>query len=155
MEDSQKPYQLQKITDVFESYGVSAHYIIDRQGQIYRLVEESRVAYHAGKGQLPHPPFHKDDLNSRSIGIEIMAIGSAKDMKGYMNAEKYSQIPAEHIGYTDAQYKALNWLIQDISTRNQGIVRNRKHIIGHDEYAPERKNDPGELFDWNRLEGIK
>lgn len=55
------------------------------------------------------------------------------------------------IGYTDAQYNALNKLLENISIKYPKVKENRDHVVGHDEYAPERKTDPGELFDWERL----
>jgi len=145
------PYELENILSVFKTYGVSAHYIIDREGQVYQLVKEENSAYHAGKGKLPHPPYHENALNSRSIGIEIMGIGSAEDMKKFMVLSHYKRIPAKHVGFTEAQYASLQKLVDDILARNPKIKRDRQHIVGHDEYAPGRRSDPGELFDWSRL----
>ncbi|MBN1210102.1 MAG: N-acetylmuramoyl-L-alanine amidase, partial [Myxococcaceae bacterium] len=48
---------------------VSAHYMIDRDGTIYQLVNDSKRAWHAGKGELHGVP---TDVNGRSIGIEIV-----------------------------------------------------------------------------------
>ena len=56
-----------------------------------------------------------------------------------------------HIGYTEAQYKSLSLLLDDILARNKKMKRDRNHIIGHDEYAPARKTDPGSLFDWSKI----
>ena len=44
------PYQVTDVYNVFKEYGVSAHYIIDRSGEIHQLTYEDRVAYHAGEG---------------------------------------------------------------------------------------------------------
>jgi N-acetyl-anhydromuramyl-L-alanine amidase AmpD len=90
-------------------------------------------------------------LNKYSIGIELMAIGTEAEMAPMMSVEHYKKIPKEHIGYTEAQYGALNLLLDDILTRNKKIKRDREHIIGHDEYAPERKTDPGSLFEWVKV----
>ena len=91
-------------------------------------------------------------MNKRSIGIEILAIGSKSDMSIYMSGSEYDKIDPSLIGYTDRQYEALGLLIADICA-GYSIPTDREHIIGHDEYNP-NKNDPGELFDWERLIGI-
>ncbi len=147
----ENPYIYDDIRGVFIDYDVSPHYMIDRDGEIYFLLPESRAARHAGKGSIEEFADYDDHLNRFSIGIELMAIGTEEEMQQIMSPEHYRKIPAEHIGYTEAQYQALNLLIDDILTRNKQIKRDRLHIIGHDEYAPDRKTDPGDLFEWDKL----
>jgi N-acetyl-anhydromuramyl-L-alanine amidase AmpD len=148
------PYVYEDIRKIFIDYDVSPHYMIDRDGDIYSLLPESRAARHSGKGDVSGFPDYKDHLNKYSIGIELMAIGTEAEMQLIMSSDEYKKIPQEYIGYTEAQYKALNQLLDDILARNKGIKRDRMHIIGHDEYAPERKTDPGSLFEWSKvLEG--
>lgn len=147
----ENPYIYEDIRKIFIDYDVSPHYMIDREGEIYFLLPESRAARHAGKGELPKYTEYNDQLNKYSIGIELMAIGTEEEMQKMMSSEHYKKIPQEHIGYTEAQYKALNLLLDDILARNKEIKRDRVHIIGHDEYAPERKMDPGELFEWGKI----
>jgi len=147
----ENPYIYEDIREIFVDYDVSPHYMIDREGEIYYLLPETRAARHAGKGELPGYPDYKDDLNDYSIGIELMAIGTESEMGTMLSADAYKKIPQEHIGYTEAQYQSLNRLLEDILARNKKILRNREHIIGHNEYAPERKNDPGSLFDWSKI----
>ncbi|MCM3663681.1 N-acetylmuramoyl-L-alanine amidase [Mesobacillus subterraneus] len=150
----ENPYVYDEVRKTYIEYEVSPHYMIDRNGEIYYLLPESRAARHAGKGDLLEFPDYRDRLNKYSIGIELMAIGTEAEMAAMMSSEHYKKIPMEHIGYTDAQYAALILLLDDIITRNKKIKRDREHIIGHDEYAPERKTDPGSLFDWAKvLEG--
>lgn len=144
------PYNVEAIKTLFAHLGVSAHYIIGRTGKIIQLVEENNIAYHAGKGCSPHWPERENTMNHYSIGIELLAIGSERDMSIHMNATEYACINPKDIGYTEAQYKTLNLLINELSTR-YGIPKNRKHIMGHDDYAPNRKTDPGELFDWQKI----
>ena len=144
--DWNDPYNIDLIRDIFIDGGVDAHYLIGRDGTVYCNVPEDRVAYHAGRGTFGDVV---DTMNSRSVGIEIAAIGSVNDMSGYMTAAQYATIPTENVGYTDAQYEALGALVADICARH-GISVDRQHILGHDEYNP-NKNDPGELFDWDRL----
>lgn len=145
------PYVYEDIRGIFKEYDVSPHYMIDRNGVIYYLLPENRVARHAGKGDLEGYPEYKDHLNDFSIGIELMAIGTEAEMQSIIPSEEYKKIPKEHIGYTEAQYKSLKLLIDDIIARNPKIKRNRTHIIGHDEYAKGRKTDPGSLFNWGRI----
>jgi N-acetyl-anhydromuramyl-L-alanine amidase AmpD len=147
----ENPYIYEDIRKIFVEYEVGSHYLIDRTGEIYFLLPENRVARHSGKGNLRGFTEYKDHLNDYSIGIELMAIGTEAEMESMMTPEEYKKIPPEHIGYTDAQYQSLNRLLDDILARNKKIKRDRNHIIGHDEYAPERKTDPGSLFDWSKI----
>ncbi|HEX9648781.1 MAG TPA: N-acetylmuramoyl-L-alanine amidase [Alphaproteobacteria bacterium] len=107
---------------------VSAHYLIDDQGAVYRLVPESRRAWHAGVSSWAGDT----DINDRSIGIELAN-------------------PGHQLGYRpfpDAQMTALEHLALDILSR-QPIPTRR--VVGHSDIAPARKQDPGEFFDWRRL----
>ncbi|MBL8706907.1 MAG: N-acetylmuramoyl-L-alanine amidase [Rhodospirillales bacterium] len=107
---------------------VSAHYLIDEHGLVYRLVPEERRAWHAGVGQWAG----ETDVNSRSIGIELANPGH------------------EH-GYRDfppAQIDALAALARIILARHP-IPAHR--VLGHSDVAPARKTDPGERFPWARL----
>lgn len=115
-------YNLEKIIGQYEQYGVGAHYIIDRSGAVYRLVEENEIAYHAGESKMPDG---RKNVNDFSIGIELVA--------------------TEESGYTEKQYTAVNNLIADIKTRHT-----IKDIVGHGDVAPKRKTDPWK-FDWKKL----
>jgi N-acetylmuramoyl-L-alanine amidase len=107
---------------------VSAHYLIDEDGTIVRLVEEDRRAWHAGVASWRGAT----DVNARSIGIELVN-------------------PGHEFGYRpfpEAQTGALIDLAADIVARQRIPARN---VVGHSDVAPRRKMDPGELFDWPRL----
>ncbi|AFM06361.1 negative regulator of beta-lactamase expression [Bernardetia litoralis DSM 6794] len=148
----ENPYNLKDILNIFETYRVSAHYIIDREGIIHHLVNENRAAHHAGRGHLAHEgENHHNDLNGRSIGIEMMAIGTQTEMSKFISTEKYQKINKNDVGFTEAQYKSLARLLKDIESRHADVSHDRKHIVGHDEYAPSRRSDPGSLFDWNKI----
>jgi N-acetylmuramoyl-L-alanine amidase len=114
---------------------VSSHYLIgdDASGTIYKLVDESQRAWHAGESEW----MGRTWLNSSSIGIEIVNPG-------------YSDTPTGRVWYpySEAQVKSLVVLLKDISKRNGIAPRN---IIGHSDIAPPRKLDPGPLFPWKRL----
>ena len=107
---------------------VSAHYMIDEDGTVTRLVDEGDRAWHAGRS------FWRGitDVNSASIGIELVN-------------------PGHEFGYrpfTDAQMEALIPLVADIMRRHDIP---RANVVGHSDIAPARKLDPGELFDWESL----
>ncbi len=108
--------------------GVSCHYVIDEEGAITQMVPEALRAWHAGASHWRGI----DDINSRSIGIEI-------------------HNPGHDGGYPDfpnAQMAALEVLCLDIIDRHQ-IESHR--VLAHSDVAPRRKIDPGEKFDWARL----
>lgn len=106
----------------YQPYGVSPHYIISREGEIYRLVADNNVAYHAGKSQVPDG---RGSVNDFSIGIEIVNTKSEKP--------------------TEKQYTALKSLIK--SLKNEYEI---KYVLGHSEIAPGRKDDPWN-FDWKNI----
>jgi N-acetyl-anhydromuramyl-L-alanine amidase AmpD len=149
------PYDINRQVEIFRQGHASANYLIDRDGTIYRLVPENRVAWHAGTGHLAWDPTLKS-MNQRAIGIEMLAVGSPADMKLFgITAEQYNDFKSKHpewVGFTDAQYSALNQLIDQIRGRHPAILHDRFHIIGHEEWAGRaRRTDPGELFDWTRI----
>src|SRR5699024_8669598 len=147
----QNPYLIEDTYDNFLESGVSTNYVIGRSGEIYSFVSWDRVAYHAGKGSLSEFPGYDDRLNDYSIGIEILAIGTREEMSLMIPEETFDLIDADLVGYTEAQYQALNALIEDISERYSEIEKDRLHIVGHDEYSAGRKSDPGSLFDWSKI----
>jgi len=143
------PYDLDAVIRLFAP-NTSAHYLIDRQGRVYRLVRESDTAWHAGAGRWGK---RVNDLNRYSIGIELMGVGAAKEMEMLvrMPEAEYRKIAPADRGFTAAQYVSLTALISEIEARHPDIKHDRRHILGHDEYAVGRKYDPGKLFDWGKL----
>jgi N-acetylmuramoyl-L-alanine amidase len=111
---------------------VSAHYVVDEDGRVLRLVEETKRAWHAGRSHWREI----DDVNSASIGIEIVN-------------------PGHELGYRpfpEAQIDALVRLVADIKQRH-GITRG--NVVGHSDIAPTRKQDPGELFPWGQFARLR
>jgi N-acetylmuramoyl-L-alanine amidase len=107
---------------------VSAHYLVDEDGAVVALVPETERAWHAGVARWRG----ESDVNSRSIGIELVN-------------------PGHEFGYRafpEAQMAALESLASAILARHPIPARN---VVGHSDVAPQRKTDPGELFDWPRL----
>jgi len=149
------PYQVDRVVATYEGGPASAHYLIDRDGKVYRLVKEERAAFHAGRGKLPWLPERENKLNATSIGIEMMAIGSKADMKIFMSGEKYDAYAKRHpenIGFTEKQYASLQALLAEIYARHPDVKSDRRHVVGHSDYAPGRRTDPGELFDWSKID---
>lgn len=143
------PYNMSLIRGIFEDNEVSINYIVDRDGSVLCYIPEDRAAWHAGKGTFGGDERFTDAMNKYSIGIEIVAMGSQKDMAQYMSAQEYNELCDSLKGFTDEQYLSLKVLVKDICQRN-GIPFDKEHVIGHDMYNPQ-KNDPGELFDYNRI----
>lgn len=143
------PYNIDSIRKIFTDNGISIHYIIDRDGEVYCYIPETRAAWHAGKGSFAGDERLTNAMNKYSIGIELVAIGSKNDMAQYLTTSEYKALDKSLIGFTDAQYESLSTLVTDICERND-IQFDRDHVIGHQEYNMS-KSDPGELFDWNRL----
>lgn len=143
------PYNMDTVRNIFKDSEVSIHYIIDRNGNISCFIPEDRAAWHAGKGEYANDERLTNAMNKYSIGIELLAIGSQKDMEQYLTQEEYNSLDSSVIGFTEEQYSALSTLLNDICERNQ-IAFDKEHIIGHDMYNPQ-KSDPGELFDWSKI----
>ncbi len=107
---------------------VSSHYVVEEDGQVWQLVPEDRRAWHAGisfwRGHTV--------LNDRSVGIEIVNPG---------HEWGYRPFPA-------LQMAAVCDLCLGILARHPIPPRN---VVAHSDIAPDRKDDPGELFDWEGL----
>lgn len=107
---------------------VSAHYLIEEDGAVSRLVAEENRAWHAGVSFWRG----RSDINAASIGIELVN-------------------PGHEFGYRpfpEPQMAALETLAISILARHPIPAR---HVLGHSDVAPLRKQDPGEYFDWPRL----
>jgi N-acetylmuramoyl-L-alanine amidase len=107
---------------------VSAHYLIEEDGRVFAMVPEDRRAWHAGVSSWRG----HTDINSRSIGIELVNPGHEHGLRPFPNA----------------QMTALLALTRAILARHPIPPRN---VVGHSDVAPGRKIDPGELFDWGWL----
>ena len=106
---------------------VSCHYVIDYNGSIYNLVDIKKRAWHAGESSWENLM----DINSRSIGIEIVNPGEKKK-----NRYKVKQI---------------NSLIELTKLLKKKFKISDSRILGHSDIAPQRKIDPGIYFPWKKL----
>jgi N-acetylmuramoyl-L-alanine amidase len=107
---------------------VSSHYMVEEDGRVFVLVPEDKRAWHAGAGSWRG----EQDINSRSIGIEIVNGGHDFGLPDY----------------PDAQIRAVIELTRGILARWK-LPANA--VIAHSDLAPARKPDPGEKFPWARL----
>ena len=111
---------------------VSTHYLIDRKGQILKMVDDNKIAWHAGKSKWKN----YINLNKYSIGIELVNKG-------------------HEFGYEKFTISQVNKLIQLCKNlKNKYKIKN-SNIVGHSDIAPLRKQDPGEKFPWQKLQKKK
>jgi N-acetyl-anhydromuramyl-L-alanine amidase AmpD len=103
---------------------VSSHYLVGADGHVYQLVSDQLRAWHAGPGRWGTIT----DVNSASIGIELDNDGATP--------------------FAQPQIDSLLRLLTDLTER---LRIPRTQIIGHEDFAPTRKNDPGPLFPWQQL----
>lgn len=122
------PWQDPDIDPMTQLGRVSAHYMIDEEARVYRLVHEAHRAWHAGASSWEG----RTDTNDRSIGIEIANGGHDFGLPDY----------------PEKQINAVIVLLQEILPRC-GLGPSR--VVGHSDVAPGRKRDPGENFPWSRL----
>ncbi len=107
---------------------VSSHYLVEEDGTVWRLVDEQHQAFHAGISHWRG----RNALNACSIGIEIANPGHSH---GYPN-------------FPVLQLSVVCDLCLEILSRHDIPARN---IVGHSDISPDRKDDPGEKFDWEGL----
>ena len=116
---------IDRLRDPNAAICVSSHYVVEEDGQVWRLVPEERRAWHAG---VSYWRGHRQ-VNGRCIGIEIVNPG-----------HEWGYRP-----FPQVQMDAVLALCQDILSRHPIPPRN---VVAHSDIAPDRKEDPGELFDW-------
>jgi hypothetical protein len=116
------PYSVSGVIAEYKEYAVAPHYLVDRKGKVYRLVEDKNIAYHAGESKMSDG---RTGVNAFSIGVEMLTTKKDK--------------------LTDAQYSALKLLISDLKGKYK--ITN---VLGHSQIAPGRKDDPWN-FEWGKL----
>ncbi len=102
---------------------VSAHLLIQRNGECVQYVPFNKRAWHAGVSCFQG----RENCNDFSIGIELEG--------------------CETVAYTEMQYEKLNDIISALKKNYPTL----SHIVAHSDIAPERKTDPGKSFDWSKL----
>jgi len=111
---------------------VSCHYLIDRKGQILKMADDNKVAWHAGKSKWKN----YNNLNKSSIGIELINKG-------------------HEFGYEKFTISQVNNLIKLCQNLKKKYRIKNSNIVGHSDIAPLRKRDPGEKFPWKKLQKNK
>ena len=114
-------HSIEGVIQEYEMYRVAAHYLIARDGAIYRLAPDEAVAYHAGASKMADG---RVNVNDFSIGIEVI----------YTKTESPDEV----------QYQTLAQLVKYLRQQHNIPFEN---ILGHKDIAPERKTDPWN-FDW-------
>ncbi|PCJ37543.1 MAG: 1,6-anhydro-N-acetylmuramyl-L-alanine amidase AmpD [Cellvibrionales bacterium] len=104
---------------------VSAHLLIDRQGEVVQFVPLSQRAWHAGDSSFAGCA----NCNDYSIGIELEGTDTEP--------------------YSDKQYQSLVQVCQQLLVKYPAL--NAERIVGHSDISPGRKTDPGPAFDWPRF----
>jgi len=104
---------------------VSAHCLIERDGNLLQFVSFLDRAWHAGESEWRGERV----CNDFSIGIELEG--------------------CDDQAYTEEQYERLADLIACLRAEYPGIEKDA--IAGHSDISPGRKTDPGEAFDWEKL----
>ena len=113
------------------------HYVVGANPPtVYRIVDESRAAFHAGRSSWRG----YTNLNESSIGISLINRGSGGD--------EPSQELKDWEDFSPAQIDATIELAKDIVNRH--LIR-PEFVVGHSDIAPQRKSDPGPKFPWKRL----
>ena len=106
---------------------VSSHFLITRKGTLIQFVPTHKRAWHAGISVYKG----RENCNDFSIGIELEGCDD----------EEFEQ----------SQYNSLSRLINFLSI---DLQINKQNIVGHADIAPDRKTDPGPLFDWTLLQSM-
>lgn len=134
----------------FKNHPVSAHLVVDHDGEVVQMVPFNKKAWHCGKSSAKSKwGTRYTGLNSYSIGIEFVNLGY------YRNAVKN-----KNVDWEEAIHKNEGFLRKwEPYTKEQIIVAEQlnealckhyklpaEHILGHDEISPDRKVDPGPLF---------
>jgi N-acetyl-anhydromuramyl-L-alanine amidase AmpD len=133
------PFEMEAVLELFCEYGVSSHYLINREGVVYQLVPEEKKAWHCGGSIMPAPD-EREGVNEFSIGIELMATHDS--------------------GFTEEQYDALAAICREIEKRwDIKIYTGHENIAGKNAVTlglrREVKTDPGPLFDWEKFYTMK
>jgi len=108
-----------------KKHQVSTHYLIDRAGKTIKMIDEKKIAWHAGKSKWKN----FKNLNNNSIGIELVNKG-------------------HRLGYQKFSKKQIDQLVKLCRLLQKKFKIPKSCILGHSDIAPLRKIDPGEKFPW-------
>ena len=140
-----------------QKVGVSAHFVIDRDGTVYQCVSLNDKAWHAGVSEWPKTK--QKNCNDFTIGIELANWGwlTKKPDGSWVtyNGKAYTGPVVEAGGkmweaYPEAMIASLNDVLAAVSFK-LGIPITPDTVVGHEHIAPGRKTDPGPAFPWKQL----
>lgn len=119
-------------------FKTAAHYLVDLDGHVVKLVHEAEVANHAGESN-----WHElEGLNGSGIGIETMHTDYNSDSDAQHGRQKLREFPTE-------QYGGMNRLVTLLRS-TFGITK--AYVCGHNDCKQEARECPGDMFDWKTLE---
>lgn len=101
---------------------VSAHLLIKRSGDVIQFVPFDKRAWHAGESNFAGC----ENCNDFSIGIELEG--------------------SNNLAYETVQYQVLKTTLKQLKSHYLITA-----IVGHSDIAPNRKTDPGKVFDWSKI----
>ncbi|MDZ7605909.1 MAG: N-acetylmuramoyl-L-alanine amidase [Cyclobacteriaceae bacterium] len=138
----------------------SAHLVIGKKGEVFQLAKFNQRTWHAGESSFNG----RKGYNSLSIGIEIDNVGwltrqsNGKFSRTRLNAE-YTEDQVVHQRHSNPKVPYEYWEkytqeqidvvfdICELLRHHYGIIE----ILGHDQIAPDRKQDPGPAFPMDEL----
>lgn len=126
--------------------GPSVHYMVNIDGRIDNLVDDTHQAWHAGKSAWKGV----ESVNKRSIGIELINPGSGE--QGCFPIDNETKLDKEKCtrnSFSEEQIKSLIDLISCLRVEHTNVTD--QNIIGHSDISPGRKLDPGVEFPWEKL----
>lgn len=133
------PFAIEEVLSLFCEYGVSSHFLIDREGALFRLVPVGKKAWHCGGSIMPEPD-NRRGVNDFSVGIELLATAES--------------------GFTVEQYDTLT----ELCIGNERMFGLTMTYVGHETIAGARavalglrtdeKTDPGPRFEWQHFSDV-
>ncbi len=137
----QNPFDVASVIEILKDYKYSAHFLIDRAGNIYLLVDPKYTAYHAGRSILPDTA-KKVSVNDFSIGVECLGL-----KEGLFTIEQYESLVSLTLYLESIGYKFDYILGHQNVAGWYAVTNNLRDKNPNVKYG--RKIDPGDGFRWD------
>jgi len=143
----------------------SAHLVIARDGTVTQLAPFNRVTWHAGRSEWTHFGRKFVGLNACSIGIEFDNAGRLHANPGGGWKTSWGKLVPSHEVHL-ARHKhggpACGWHRYTDGQLTVGLLVSRAlverynldAVLGHEDIAPRRKDDPGPAFPMERFQRL-